>query len=351
MAETHLRITEAAIELHGTVGPSRTTMSAVAKRAGVERRTLYRHFPNEADLFAACSTHYFIANPWPDLDTWRAIRDPQQRLERAIDELYAYYERTEPMFSNVLRDAELVDFARDAVAPLRVYLEEAAEILTMARPARGRRRQLLGGALRHALAFSTWQSLTTSGIGRSDAGKLMSGLVEAAATPGEPSRTPSGALQNIARYADERAELWIARRPAPHQGAAELRHPRDRNEAQVSHVGHGGSDGGIDDLASGDSDRDVRYGALAHRDSHTRNWTAPRRSGRRYRLVELSRPVVKAQKPVIGELLHVHGVAIRQRVIVGHGQCSGLLGEHGSHDQVGLVQREPCRHQVDVVVA
>ena len=118
MAETHLRITEAAIELHGTVGPSRTTMSAVAKRAGVERRTLYRHFPTEADLFAACSTHYFTANPWPDLGSWRAIRDPHQRLEHALDELYAYYERTEPMFSNVLRDAELVDFARDAVVPL-----------------------------------------------------------------------------------------------------------------------------------------------------------------------------------------------------------------------------------------
>ena len=129
MAETRLRITEAAIDLHGSVGPSRTTLSAVAKRAGVERRTLYRHFPNEADLFAACSTHYFAANPWPDLGGWRAIRDPQQRLERALDELYAYYERTEPMFSNVLRDAEVVDFARDAVAPLHAYLEEAAEVL------------------------------------------------------------------------------------------------------------------------------------------------------------------------------------------------------------------------------
>ena len=67
MAETRLRITEAAIELHGTIGPSRTTLSAVAEEAGVERRTLYRHFPTEADLFAACSTHYFTANPWPDL--------------------------------------------------------------------------------------------------------------------------------------------------------------------------------------------------------------------------------------------------------------------------------------------
>ena len=89
-------------------------------------------------------THYFAANPWPDLDTWRAIRDPQQRLEQALDELYAYYERTEPMFSTVLRDAELVDFARDAVAPLHAYLEEAAEVLTSGRRVRGRRRQLLG---------------------------------------------------------------------------------------------------------------------------------------------------------------------------------------------------------------
>jgi AcrR family transcriptional regulator len=180
MAETRLRITEAAIELHGTLGPSRTTLSAVAERAGVERRTLYRHFPNEADLFAACSTHYFTANPWPELDGWRAIRDPQQRLERALDELYAYYERTEPMFSNVLRDAELVDFASDAVAPLSAYLEDAAEVLITGRGVRGRRRELLRGALRHALAFSTWRSLSTNGIGRSDAAKLMTAAVEAA---------------------------------------------------------------------------------------------------------------------------------------------------------------------------
>jgi AcrR family transcriptional regulator len=179
MAETHRRITEAAIELHGTVGPARTTLSAVAKRAGVERRTLYRHFPTEADLFTACSTHYFAANPWPDLESWRAIRDPGSRLERALGELYAYYERTEPMFSNALRDAELVDFARDAVAPLHAYLEEAAQILLADRAARGRRRELLGGALRHTLAFSTWRSLSDNGIVGRDAVKLMAALVDA----------------------------------------------------------------------------------------------------------------------------------------------------------------------------
>ena len=183
MAETHLRITQAATELHGTVGPSRTTLTAVAQRAGVERRTLYRHFPTEADLFVACSTHYNTANPRPDLDPWRAIRDPHERLARALDELYAYYERTEPMLSNVLRDAELVDFARDAVAPLHAYLAQASEILAIGHPVRGRRRQLLVGALRHALAFSTWHSLTINGITRADAAKLVTALVEAAATP------------------------------------------------------------------------------------------------------------------------------------------------------------------------
>jgi AcrR family transcriptional regulator len=182
MGETRLRITEAAIELHGTVGPSRTTLSAVAERAGVERRTLYRHFPNEAALFEACSTHYFAANPWPDLDSWRAIRDPHERLEEALDELYAYYERTEPMFNNVLRDAEVVDFARDAMTPLHAYLDEAAEILTVGRRARGRRRQLLRAAIRHALAFSTWHSLSAKGVERADAVKLSSALVEAAAS-------------------------------------------------------------------------------------------------------------------------------------------------------------------------
>ena len=180
MAKTRLRITEAAIDLHGSIGPSRTTMSAVAERAGVERRTLYRHFPNEADLFEACSTHYFDVNPWPGLDDWRAIGDPHERLERALDELYAYYERTEPMFRNVLRDAEVVDFARDAVAPLRDYLDDAAEVLMAGRGARRRRRELLRGALRHALAFSTWQSLTANGIGRREAVALVTALVERA---------------------------------------------------------------------------------------------------------------------------------------------------------------------------
>jgi AcrR family transcriptional regulator len=179
VAATRMRITEAAVALHGTLGPSRTTMSAVAEQAGVERRTLYRHFPTEADLFAACSAHYFAGHPWPDFGSWRAIPDPTTRLAQALDELYAYYEETEPMLGNVLRDAALVDHARVAVAPLRTYLDEAVGILTIGRSVRRARKELLTGALRHALAFSTWRSLR-NGIEHEDAVRLMTAFVETA---------------------------------------------------------------------------------------------------------------------------------------------------------------------------
>ena len=184
MAETRRRITQAAVELHGTVGPARTTLSAIAERAGVQRHTVYRHFPTESELFGACSAHYFATNPWPDPEPWRAIRDPEQRLARALDELYAYYERTEPMFSNVLRDLELVDALQPTITPLQDYLAEAAEILAADWPARGRSRRVLAVALRHATDLQTWRSLTAGDrITRTEAIQLVSALVHAAAAP------------------------------------------------------------------------------------------------------------------------------------------------------------------------
>jgi len=182
MAATRRRITEAAVELHGTVGPARTTLSAVAERAGVQRHTVYRHFPSEETLFGACSAHYFTAHPLPDLEAWRAIDEPSDRLAQALDDLYAYYERTEPMLSNVLRDAELVDAIRLTLVPLEGFLAEAAEILAAGLPVCGRRRHVLTAALRHALDFHTWRSLAAdTGIGRAEAIELVTALVEATA--------------------------------------------------------------------------------------------------------------------------------------------------------------------------
>jgi len=187
MAETRRRITEAAVDLHGTVGPARTTLSAIAKRAGVQRHTVYRHFPSETELFGACSAHYFAANPWPDLEPWRAISNPQQRLARALDELYAWYERTEAMFSNVLRDLELVDAIRPTIVPLQDYLAEAAKILAAGWPTRGRRRRVLDAALRYATDFQTWRSLTANDrITRTEAVELITSLVATAAAPQRP---------------------------------------------------------------------------------------------------------------------------------------------------------------------
>jgi AcrR family transcriptional regulator len=197
MAETRRRITAAAVELHGTVGPARTTLSAVAERAGVQRHTLYRHFPDEAALFGACSAHFLAANPWPDLESWRAIGDPHRRLTWALDELYAYYERTEPMFSNVLRDVELVDALRPTIVPLQGFLAEAAEILASGWPTTGERRRVLAAAVSHAIDFQMWRSLVADDrITRAEAVGLVTALVEAAASPpratGEPPEAATG---------------------------------------------------------------------------------------------------------------------------------------------------------------
>ena len=92
--ETRLRITEAAVRLHTTVGPSETSFAAVAQAAGVTRLTLYRHFADRDELFAACMGHWRAQHPAPDVDAWRGPRSIEGRVRRAIGELYAWYTRT-----------------------------------------------------------------------------------------------------------------------------------------------------------------------------------------------------------------------------------------------------------------
>src|SRR4051794_18980500 len=156
---TRQRITESAVELHGTLGPARTSMSAVAERAGVRRSTLYRHFPDEFALFVACSGHWAARNPLPDLELWAAIEDPDARLRAALTELYAYYDRTEPMLSNLLRDLDLVEAVREQFSMFVDYLQAARRTLMVGRNVRGRAARNTGAAVGHALAFTTWRSL------------------------------------------------------------------------------------------------------------------------------------------------------------------------------------------------
>jgi AcrR family transcriptional regulator len=179
--ETRLRITESAVELHGTLGPSRTTMSAVAARAGVRRSTLYRHFPDESALFEACSAHWSAANPPPDPSPWAAIESPDVRLATALADLYAFYGRTSQMLENLFRDEHTVATVRERFAAFHWYLGAILDTLMAGRRLRGSSRHRVRAAVGHATAFSTWRSLVVEqGLDPAEACTLMCALVDAA---------------------------------------------------------------------------------------------------------------------------------------------------------------------------
>jgi AcrR family transcriptional regulator len=180
-AETRRRITATAVELHGTVGPARTSISAIAERAGVRRSTVYRHFPDEAALFDACSSHWEAANPAPDMAAWESIADPDERLRTALNGLYPYYRRTERMMDNLHRDERTMPLVRERFAGFHGYVAATRELLIRGRAVRGRRRDEARAAIGHALAYTTWKSLAREeGLDDGQAAELMCRLVAAA---------------------------------------------------------------------------------------------------------------------------------------------------------------------------
>jgi AcrR family transcriptional regulator len=181
--ETRRRIVEAAVELHARLGPSRTTVSAIAERAGVTRPTVYAHFPDDRSLFEACSGHVRETVPPPDAAAWRAISDPGERLQTALGDLYGYYERLEPLLENVQRDTAVMPIVAEMNAYRVRYLEEIRDLLLEAWPTRGGARARLRRAIGHALEFRTWQSLVRrQGCRRDEAVQLMLAFVRASAS-------------------------------------------------------------------------------------------------------------------------------------------------------------------------
>ena len=157
---TRMRIVAATIELHNSLGPARTTISAIAERAGVQRLTVYRHFPDERTLFEACSGHWQAQNPAPDPSTWVAIKDPEERLRTALIAIYVFYRATEGMTGNLLRDLPDSPVMQEVAAPYLEYWQTVREALEHGWKARGRRRTLLRAVIGHAVEFETWRSLT-----------------------------------------------------------------------------------------------------------------------------------------------------------------------------------------------
>ena len=188
-AATRLRITESAVELHGSLGPARTSISAVAEHAGVQRSTVYRHFPDEAAAVRGCSSHW-AREPAARPSVWAAIDDPDgaRGARRALRLLRPHRRDAE----KILRDEALVPLVAQTFRLFRDYVSGIQADLVRDRRLRGTRRRRVQAAVGHALDFTTWRSLVRDhGLDDADAVALMCGLVQAAAAPPRPLTSSS----------------------------------------------------------------------------------------------------------------------------------------------------------------
>jgi AcrR family transcriptional regulator len=176
--ETRRRIAEAAMELHETVGPARTTVSAIAEKAGVQRHTYYAHFPELKDLYRACSAHHMERYPLPDPSRWAEISGPEERLTRALSEVYAYFGDNEALLTNVLRDTPLDPVLQENNIFFFRHWEAMRDTIADAFEASGARREALLAAIALALDFQTWRTLVRQQeLSQNRAVELMVGMV------------------------------------------------------------------------------------------------------------------------------------------------------------------------------
>lgn len=175
--QTRRRILDAVVALHREVGPAATTITAIAERAGVQRLTVYRHFPDERALLEACSAHWQAAHPAPDPAAWAGIPDPHRRLLTALLELYAYFDRGSDMIARVLRDQDELPTLREIMAPWHGWVAEIAGGLSAGWGVDEPRQALVRAAVGHTLRFWTWLSLREEGLSNQEAARLMAGFV------------------------------------------------------------------------------------------------------------------------------------------------------------------------------
>jgi AcrR family transcriptional regulator len=181
--ETRQRIVDATVALHREVGPARTTIAEVARRAGVGRVTVYNHFPDEVSLLTACSAHFVASHPPPDPGAWAAIADPEARLHTALEQVYRYCRENGAMLGNVARDAALVPALAEVLATSGAseHGEAMRDVLLAGRDLRGGARRRVRAAIGLALEYATWQQLTAGeGLTDQEAAAVMEAAVRAA---------------------------------------------------------------------------------------------------------------------------------------------------------------------------
>lgn len=162
--ETREKIVKAAVKLHEALGPANTSIKAIAEEAGVQRLTVYRHFPDDASLFQACTAHYLGLHPPPDMAAWAKVVDASARSRAALSAMYGYYRQTEGMWGSAYRDVDQLEAMREPMSRFEAYLDAVSDDLAQAWHVTGSAKRQLQATLRHALRFSTWQSLKQAGL-------------------------------------------------------------------------------------------------------------------------------------------------------------------------------------------
>ena len=167
-ARTRQRIVEAAVALHTTIGPTRTTVSAIAERAGVQRHTVYNHFPDERSLGLACSGLFVEQNPLPEPAAWLRIADGERRLRRGLAELYAYFEANADQLAPILRDSEVDPLVRQLLDHrITPHMTGIRDVLAGPFAARATAKARLLGVLDVFVSPQTWR-LLSSRLSRED---------------------------------------------------------------------------------------------------------------------------------------------------------------------------------------
>jgi AcrR family transcriptional regulator len=171
------RILGAVVALHQEVGPAATTISGIAERAGVQRLTVYRHFPDERALIQGCSAHWNASHPLPDPSAWIGLREPGARLEAALLAMYAWYERGRPMLERVLEDEGKLAALAEVLAPFHGYLADVEGGLAAGWGGPVKVQRLVRIAAGHALHFDSWRSLIDRGLTNHEAARIMASFV------------------------------------------------------------------------------------------------------------------------------------------------------------------------------
>lgn len=184
---TRVRIVEALMELHEELGPKNATISAIAERAGVQRLTVYRHFPNETELFQACTSRWLELNPPPDPADWADIPNGLERCRSALARLYAYYRRTERMWTVSHRDESEVPALHGPMEAFRSYLAAICDDLLQGLAPPRKRRHDAAATIAHALRFHSWQSMAWQGLSDAQAADLAARWIAATAGNLQPA--------------------------------------------------------------------------------------------------------------------------------------------------------------------